>query len=189
MRRVGAVSEAAARARHLTQRLLALSRHPTEEARRVDGWGGRDSGGRDLAQAEADEVRQPEATRGPGGRILVVDDRAEVAELARAMLEEAGFAVEVARDAEQALARLQPGFDLLFTDLVMPGALDGMRLAQEAQRRHPGLRVLLTTGNADPAMGWADHGGTGFDTIAKPYRRADLTRTVRRVLDAPVRIV
>ncbi len=123
--------------------------------------------------------------RGGGERILVVDDRAEVAELARTMLEDAGYAVEVAKDGQDALAKLRSGFDLLFSDLVMPGGLDGVALAREAQRRHPGLRVLLTTGDADAALERTDAGGTEFDTIAKPYRRSELARTVRAVLDGP----
>ena len=121
---------------------------------------------------------------GGGERILVVDDRAEVAELARTMLEDVGYAVEVARDGQDALAKLQSSrFDLLFSDLIMPGALDGASLAREAQRRHPNLRVLLTTGHADSTIEGTDAGGTAFDTIAKPYRRANLAERVRAVLD------
>ena len=123
--------------------------------------------------------------RGGGERILVVDDRAEVAELARTMLAEGDYAVEVARDGQDALAKLDGGFDLLFTDLIMPGGMNGVSLAREAQRRHPGLKVLLTTGFADSAIDRTDARGADFDTIGKPYRRVDLARTVRGVLDRP----
>lgn len=121
--------------------------------------------------------------RGGGERVLVVDDRPEVAELARTMLDNLGYTVEVARDGRDALSKLAAGFDLLFTDLVMPGDVDGASLAREAQRLHPRLRVLLTTGYADPALALTDAAGEAFATIAKPYRRADLARRVRAVLD------
>ncbi len=121
--------------------------------------------------------------RGGSERILVVDDRAEVAELARTMLEDVGYTVEVALDGHDALAKLDAGFDLLFSDLIMPGGLNGVSLAREAQRRQPRLKVLLTTGYADSAIERSDAGGTEFDAIAKPYRRADLAKKVRMVLD------
>ena len=130
----------------------------------------------------------PSPRHAPGGggeRILVVDDRVEVAELARTMLVEAGYAVEIARDGQDALAKLDGGFALLFSDLIMPGNLNGVSLAREAQARYPGLKVLLTTGFAESAIDRTDARGADFDTIAKPYRRADLARTVRRVLDRP----
>ena len=145
-----------------------------------------------LPAAETDAAPPAPAARpdaGPGGgeRILVVDDRAEVAELARTMLEDGGYTVEVARDGEDALAKLAGGFDLLFSDLIMPGSLNGVSLAREAQRRYPGLKVLLTTGFAESGIDRTDSGGADFATIAKPYRRANLARTVRAVLDAPAR--
>ena len=126
--------------------------------------------------------------RGGSERVLVVDDRAEVAELARTMLEDAGYAVDVARDGQEALVKLESGFELLFSDLIMPGGLDGVTLAREAQRRHPKLRVLLTTGYGESASERTDIGGTEFETIVKPYRRADLARKVRAVLDGPTGI-
>ena len=126
--------------------------------------------------------------RGGSERILVVDDRPEVAELARTMLEDVGYAVEVARDGRDALDKLRLGFDLLFSDLVMPGGLDGVGLAREAQQRHPELKVLLTTGYAGSAIERSDAGGAEFVTIAKPYRRADLAKKVRMVLDGPTGI-
>ncbi len=75
--------------------------------------------------------------------------------------------------------------DLLFTDLIMPGGMNGIMLAREAQSRRPGLRVLLTTGYAEASLERTDAGGSAFDLLNKPYRRTDLIRRVRAVLDGP----
>ena len=115
----------------------------------------------------------------------MVDDRAVVAELARAMLEDVGYGVKVGKDGREALTKLCGTFDLLFSDLVMPGSLDGASFAREAQRRPPHLKVPLTTGYADSAIERTDAGGAEFGKIAKPYRRTELARTIRRVLDGP----
>ncbi|RIX97947.1 PAS domain-containing protein [Aureimonas flava] len=120
-------------------------------------------------------------------RILVVDDRAEVAELARDMLEEQGYKVTVETAPLAALERLRAGeaFDLLFSDLVMPGGMNGVVLAREARRLKPRIRVLLTTGYAEASLERSEAGGTEFELINKPYSRQDLTRRVRIVLDGP----
>ncbi|WP_279482865.1 histidine kinase famiy protein [Aureimonas sp. SK2] len=120
-------------------------------------------------------------------RLLVVDDRAEVAELARDMLEEQGYTVTVETTPLAALKRLQAGepFDLLFSDLVMPGGMNGVVLAREARRIKPRIRVLLTTGYAEASLERTDAGGSEFEIINKPYSRQDLTRKVRIVLDGP----
>jgi CheY-like chemotaxis protein len=74
-------------------------------------------------------------------------------------------------------------FDLLFTDVVMPGGMSGIDLAREALSRRPGLRILLTSGFADPAM--IEHGlqtmGAGW--LAKPHSLDDLARGLRELLD------
>ncbi len=134
-------------------------------------------------------ARQPNRAIDRGGdeRILVVDDRAEVAEMARSMLEDFGYKVEVATDGKQALAKLGEAapFDMLFSDLIMPGGMNGVNLAREARLRLPKLKVLLTTGYADSAIERTDLGGTEFETITKPYRRPDLAKKVRMILDGP----
>jgi CheY-like chemotaxis protein len=114
--------------------------------------------------------------------ILMVEDNAEVRLMGATLLEEAGFAVHQAGDADEALALVRDGltFDLLFTDIVMPGGMDGVALAAEVRRLRPGTPVLLTTG-------WGDRAGNreGLELIGKPYRSLDLTRKVRAVLDQP----
>ena len=113
--------------------------------------------------------------------ILMVEDNAEVRLMGATLLQDAGFQVHEAGDAEEALALVHAGllFDLLFTDIVIPGGMDGVALAAEVRRLRPGIPVLLTTGWADRAD---DHGG--LDLIGKPYRSAELTRKIRAVLDA-----
>ena len=117
-----------------------------------------------------------------GGResILMVEDNAEVRLMGATLLQEAGFEVHEAGDAVEALALVHGGlvFDLLFTDIVIPGAMDGVVLAAEVRRLRPGMPVLLTTGWGDRTD---DHGG--LDLIGKPYRSAELTRKIRAVLD------
>lgn len=116
--------------------------------------------------------------------ILMVEDNAEVRLMGATLLKDAGFEVHQAGDADEALALVAEGlsFDLLFTDIVMPGAMDGVALAAEVRRLRPGIAVLLTTGWGDRAD---DRGG--LELIGKPYRSADLTRKIRAVLDDPQR--
>lgn len=118
-------------------------------------------------------------------KVLVVDDRKDVGEVAEAMLNELGYSTTFALNAADALTLLASAedFDLLFTDLVMPGSLTGVGLAREARRLKPGLRVLVATGYADVAADLTDVNGVRFNVIHKPYRQADLAREVRQVLD------
>ncbi|GJD60960.1 hybrid sensor histidine kinase/response regulator [Methylobacterium frigidaeris] len=145
-----------------------------------------------FPMSDSDERPAP----GPGHRgdqragtetILVVDDRRDVAELARAILRDFGYTTLLATDGRQALELLDGGdrVDLLFSDLIMPGGMNGVMLAREARRRQPRLKVLLTTGYAEASLERTDAGGSEFEIINKPYRRMELARRVRAVLDGP----
>ncbi len=130
----------------------------------------------------------PRAIEQPGTEtILVVDDRIDVAQVAQAMLEAIGYTTLHAKNAREALAILggETSIDLLFTDLIMPGGMNGVMLAREARRLRPSIKVLLTTGYADSSLERTDAGGTEFDVLHKPYRHTELTRRVRIVLDGP----
>ena len=119
--------------------------------------------------------------------ILIVEDRPDIAELARLFLDDQGYVTHVVHNARQALELLDTGVhvDLLYSDLIMPGGLNGVMLAREGRRRRPKLKVLLTTGYAESSIERTDAGGTEFDVLSKPYNRQELTRKVRMVLDGP----
>lgn len=91
-----------------------------------------------------------------------------------------------AENASEALEVLDgaDAIDLLFSDLIMPGGMNGVMLAREALRRRPALRVLLTTGYAEASLERRDTASAGFEIVAKPYRGVDLAARVRSVLDA-----
>ena len=116
-------------------------------------------------------------------RILLVDDDGEVRDVVAPMLEELGYVVEVANDAEMALARLsasdQPDVDLLFSDIVMPGALDGVGLAEEARSRYPGLRIILATGYTERMP--LEH---GTRILTKPFSIETLSAALHETLSA-----
>ncbi len=131
-----------------------------------------------TARAEAD----PPA--GGGERVLMVEDNPDVREAGAAMLRQSGYQVVEAADGAEALRHLDDGepFDLLFTDIILPGGMKGTQLAVEAQRKQPGLKVLHTTGYAADAAVRDSRPGDGMKLITKPYRRMDLIRTVQSVL-------
>lgn len=119
--------------------------------------------------------------------ILVVEDRPDVAELARVILEEDGYRVLVRSNGLDALQVLEAGqqVDLMFSDLIMPGGMNGVMLAREVRQRYPRVKVLLTTGYAEASLERADAGGSEFEIINKPYRRMELLRRVRATLGGP----
>ncbi|KQP73199.1 histidine kinase [Methylobacterium sp. Leaf111] len=119
--------------------------------------------------------------------VLVVDDRPDVAETAGMILEDFGYKVIVADGPRAAIEFLdgERRIDLLFTDLIMPGGMNGVMLARAARERQPKIKVLLTTGYAEASIERSDAGGTDFEIINKPYKRLELARRVRRVIDGP----
>jgi len=135
-----------------------------------------------------DQVSARPIDRGGKETILVVDDRPEVAALSREMLEGLGYTVHVAGSAREALdlqRQHQNDWtpDLLFSDLIMPGGMNGFGLAHEMRKRLPHIRILLTTGYAGSSDGMNKSEGSEFEILKKPYRLSDLARRVRRVLD------
>jgi CheY-like chemotaxis protein len=98
------------------------------------------------------------------------------------LLEQLGYRVLSAASAAAALALLASGaaVDLLFTDVVMPGELDGFALAHQVRGQYPGIAVLLTSGYAKAANAL----DAGFPIVRKPYQLPTLARAVRKALDA-----
>ena len=138
----------------------------------------------DLHAPNDVEEREPQ---GAGETVLMVEDNPEVCVMGEAILSDLGYAVVTAPTGDEALRMIEDGlgFDLLFTDIVMPGAVNGVMLAQEVRRLRPSAGILLTTGWSDKAL---DEAGDrdAFDLIGKPYRRPDLARKLRGVLNAVV---
>ena len=123
---------------------------------------------------EAPAPAPPPAAPPPGTVLLVEDDDA-VAEAVAAMLEELGYGVVRAADAAGALAVLDRGaepVDLVFSDMVMPGTMDGAALAEAVLQRRPGLPVVLTTGFSEAAEAASRK---GLRLLSKPYRLDDLS--------------
>jgi PAS domain S-box-containing protein len=131
-------------------------------------------------------VEAPDAAEGgQSARILVVEDSPEVLALAREVLEGVGYQVTTAETGEEGLRTFQAAgadaFDLLFTDLVMPGGINGIVLAQEVAKLSPGMPVLMTTGyNEELVMD--TQARPGLDVLGKPYRRTELLDRVRQAL-------
>ncbi|RVU15475.1 hybrid sensor histidine kinase/response regulator [Methylobacterium oryzihabitans] len=119
--------------------------------------------------------------------VLVVDDRPDVAATAGTILEDFGYTVLVSDGPRAALEVLdgEARIDLLFTDLIMPGGMNGVMLARAARERQPRIKVLLTTGYAEASLERTDAGGSEFEILNKPYKRLELARRVRRVIDGP----
>jgi PAS domain S-box-containing protein len=124
---------------------------------------------------------------GRAEHILVVEDSDEVLDLAREILEGAGYRVTTAITAEDGLQvfdqlRDRDRIDLLFTDLVMPGGMNGLALAEAVTGRDPTVSILLTTGYNEE-LTVADPRRRASDVLSKPYRRSELLDRVRQALN------
>ncbi|WP_270935462.1 ATP-binding protein [Falsiroseomonas oryzae] len=139
------------------------------------------AGGTEPGEA-APPARGPAAA---GATILVVDDAADVLDLAVHHLTALGYRVLAARSGEEALAMLtgtdRTAVDLLFSDIAMPGGMNGLMLAERARGASPGLRVLFATGySEDLATGSAP--AIEAPVLAKPYAESDLAAAVADAL-------
>jgi PAS domain S-box-containing protein len=118
--------------------------------------------------------------------ILLVEDDSLVRSYAAAQLRSLGYRVVAAENAQRAIAEVEQGCvpDLLFTDMIMPGGMNGRDLAEHLRRRQPSLKVLYTSGYAHGAIdGRPDSTGMVRHLLGKPYRRRGLATKVREVLD------
>ena len=117
--------------------------------------------------------------------ILVVDDEQALLQLTQTFLESRGYRVFTAGDGEQALKVLeqQPDIRLLFSDVVMPGGINGYQLAQQATARWPNLKVLLTSGYTGNASSQYAASPFNADLLCKPYSQQELAVRLRQRLD------
>ncbi|MET4171978.1 PAS domain S-box-containing protein [Bradyrhizobium sp. LA6.1] len=120
--------------------------------------------------------------------ILCVEDDRDVRQYVTVQLESLGYKVISAANATEALAIVADGtpFDLLFTDIVMTGGVNGRELAEQMVAARPSLRVLFTSGYAYDSLHAQGRATMGAPLLAKPYRKAELARMLRRSLDTAV---
>jgi CheY-like chemotaxis protein len=120
--------------------------------------------------------------------ILCVEDDRDVRQYVTVQLESLGYKVISAANATEALAIVAEGtpFDLLFTDIVMAGGVNGRELAEQMVAARPSLRVLFTSGYAYDSLHAQGRATMGSPLLAKPYRKAELARMLRRSLDTAV---
>ena len=116
------------------------------------------------------------------GTVLLVEDDPDVQEVASMLLEQLGYRVFSVQSAAAALQLLASGevIDLVFTDVVMPGELDGLALARRVKEEYPDVAVLLTSGYANAFNALE----SGFLLLRKPYQLPALARAVRQALDS-----
>lgn len=118
-------------------------------------------------------------------RILVVEDNEDVRANVVQQLADLGYTVAEASDGSSALAAFEASatpFDLLLSDVIMPGALSGKALADEVMMRWPETRVLFMSGYTENALVTQGRLASDVHLIAKPFRKVDLAQAVRRVL-------
>jgi CheY-like chemotaxis protein len=124
----------------------------------------------EAGEGTADEREQTQGT------VLVVEDSRDVGDVTSALLEQLGYRVVRAENATEALRHLQQGieFDLVFSDIVMPGAINGLGLAQICEQQFPDIPVLLTSGFSEAAQ----EADGRFDILRKPFELAALERAI-----------
>ena len=118
---------------------------------------------------------------GVAGQVLLVEDDDDVAALTCEMIQQLGYRPLRVATATAALGALANGreVDIVFSDVMMPGTMDGLELAHELQRRYPGLPVLLTSGYLAITKQKAD--SANIRLLAKPYRLEELDQAFKAV--------
>jgi len=138
----------------------------------------------ETAAAETDDAEAP----GGAATVLVVEDDEAVLDLVSTSLNGLGYTVLTARAGDEALTKLgaDGAIDLLLTDMVMPGGMNGLNLAHRAREIVPGLKVVLTTGYSEEIIESEDRVALCAGILKKPYRKRELAEVVRRALEGDV---
>ena len=131
-----------------------------------------------LPRAEQQGVADPNAPAASlmqAGTVLLIEDNPEVASASAGLLEQLGYTVRWAPNAEAALKEIEKdGIDLVFSDIVMPGRMDGLGLARLIKQKHPGLPILLATGYSEAAH----NADKDFPILRKPYQVHELSKAI-----------
>jgi CheY-like chemotaxis protein len=134
-----------------------------------------------AADAAAVEASADAVHSGRGHRVLVVEDNEDIGRFSTDLLQDLGYKISWVTNANDALAALSHdefAFDLVFSDIIMPG-MNGVELATTIRERFPGLPVVLTSGYSNVL---SENAHSGFELIQKPYSVEALSRTLRRAI-------
>ena len=139
-----------------------------------------------VGAAEPVEFARPSSVEGGRETILVVEDDHLVRTFVVGQIQSLGYATLAAVNAAEALVVIDSPteIDLLFTDMIMPGSMNGRQLADKALQRRSSLKILFTSGYSDEAIMHHGHLDAGVLLLAKPYRKSDLARMIRAALAA-----
>lgn len=131
------------------------------------------------------ETERTRVPTGKGETVLVVEDDPGIRELAVVSLRALGYQPIAVADGAAALEVLRSGqaVDLLFTDMNLPGGMDGRETAETARTLRPALPVLFTSGYSDHMLSGKNPPGEGTWLLTKPWRRAELAARIRQALD------
>jgi CheY-like chemotaxis protein len=132
----------------------------------------------------AEEPSRSAQIEGGDETVLIVEDDALVRKYVITQISSLGYSTREAPNAAQALKIIENGeaVDLLFTDIIMPGSMNGRQLADEAVRRRPELKVLFTSGYTENAIMHHGRLDAGVLLLAKPYRKSELAKMIRVAL-------
>ena len=118
---------------------------------------------------------QEEVSRRGAGTVLLVEDNPDVANASTGLLEQLGYTVRWVSNADAALQEIErDDIDLVFSDIVMPGGMDGLGLARAIKQKHPALPILLATGYSEAAHNVR----ADFPVLRKPYQLHELSRAL-----------
>jgi signal transduction histidine kinase len=143
-----------------------------------------------LAQPDTDELASTSILEGGTETILVVEDDDLVRTFVVGQIQSLGYVTLAAVNADEALVLINSAqtVDLLFTDMIMPGSMNGRQLADAALRRRPSLSVLFTSGYTENTVIHYGRLDAGVLLLAKPYRKSDLARMIRAALAADTKL-
>jgi CheY-like chemotaxis protein len=140
-----------------------------------------------LSESQSEEAGQAAPVQHPRGseHVLLVEDDHKVRSSLKRQLDSLGYRVTEAENADIALGMLNTGpcpFDIVLTDMVMPGKTTGMMLADEVMRRWPDMRTILMSGYTENVMVREGRLGVGIRLLVKPFRKAELALILREAL-------